>query len=231
MLMGVCELSTVNVVITGATGMVGGLVLEQALNEPRVGAVTTLGRRATGVASPKLTEIEHPNFENFTGLEEVFAGQDVALFCLGAYTGSVPDDVFKRITVDYTVAFGEALRRANPGAVFCLLSGQGADSKETSRISFARYKGMAENALVKMGFSRVHLFRPGYIYPVTPRDKPIVWDRLVGPIWPLVRAVVPNGGIASHELAKAMLMAGLEGTPQHEGPVLENRDIRTLVAG
>jgi hypothetical protein len=112
--MGVRELSAVNVVITGATGMVGGLVLEQALAEPRIGAVTTLGRRATGVASPKLTEIEHADFEDFTGLEDVLAGQDAALFCLGAYTGSVPDDVFRKITVDCTVAFGEALRRANP---------------------------------------------------------------------------------------------------------------------
>ena len=114
--------------------------------------------------------------------------------------------------------------------MFCLLSGQGADSNETSRISFARYKGMAENALVKMGFARVHLFRPGYIYPVTPRDKPILWDRVVRPIWPVVRAVVPNIGIASDDLAKAMLLAALDGPPQHTGPVLENRDIRTLVA-
>jgi uncharacterized protein YbjT (DUF2867 family) len=155
-------------------------------------------------------------------------GQDVALFSLGAYTGAVPDDEFRKITVDYTVAFAEALFRRSPHATFCLLSGAGADRTEKSRISFARFKGMAENALLAMGFPRVHIFRPGYIYPVQPRSEPNFTYRIFRRVYPAIRPLFPNIGISSEDLAKAMLRAGLAGTPDHDSPILENRDIRRL---
>ena len=220
------------VVLTGATGMIGGLALRLALSDPAVGSVTSIGRRSADVVHPKLTQITHQDFTNFRTLESGLVDQDVALFCLGAYTGAVPDDEFKKITVDYTVSFAEALIEKSPEAVFCLLSGQGSDQTEKSRISFARYKGMAENALLAMGFSRVHLFRPGYIYPVTKGPVPNVPHRamfkVMRSLYPIVRRLYPNIGIPSDDLAKAMLHAGLHGTEGHPSPILENRDIRRL---
>jgi len=210
--------------------MIGGLALRYALADPGVGAVTTIGRRATGVRHPRLREIEHGDFTDFHSVEAELAGQAAALFCLGVYTGAVPDEEFRKITVDYTVAFAEALFKGSPGAVFCLLSGAGADQTGKSRISFARYKGMAENALLSMGFPRVHLFRPGYIYSVKPRAEPNITYRIMRWVYPVIRPFYPNIGISSEDLAKAMLTAGLQGTPGHSSPVLENRDIRRLAA-
>jgi uncharacterized protein YbjT (DUF2867 family) len=208
--------------------MIGGLVLRYALSDSDVEAVTSIGRRATEVTDPKLREVECSDFTSFAPVADALKDQDVALFCLGAYTGTVPDAEFKKITVDYTVAFAEALLEGSPGAAFCLLSGQGADQSEKSRISFARYKGMAENALLALGFSRVHLFRPGYIYPITPREEPNFSYRLMRFLWPVARRIYPNLGVSSEELAKVMLQAGLAGTPNHASPVLENRDVRRL---
>lgn len=217
-----------DIVVTGATGMVGGLILEQALAYPDVGRVITVGRRATGVAHPDLTEIVHDDFADCTELVPRLEGVDAAFFCLGAYTGAVPDDVFRRITVDYTLAFARALSEANPTAAFCLLSGAGADPSGTSRMAFARYKGEAEQALLGMAFGRVHLFRPGYIYPVTPRAEPNLAYRVMRWAWPAVRRVAPDLGVASDELARVMLDVGLHGRPGSNDPVLENRDIRGL---
>lgn len=224
-------MDTSKVVIVGATGMIGGLALQYALSDPEISAVTSIGRRSSGHDDPKLREIGRRDISNFRSLEAELLGHDVALFCLGAYTGTVPDAEFKKITVDYTVAFAETFYAANPLASFCFLSGQGADQKEKSRVAFARYKGMAENALLKVGFSRVHIFRPGYIYPSTPRDEPNLTYRLMRPLYPVVRRIYPNIGISSEDLARAMVYAGLEGTWGHGSPVLENRDIRRLVAG
>ncbi len=217
------------VVIVGATGMIGGLVLRNALLDPGVDSVVTLGRRPTGFEDPKLREVSCSDFTDFSSVEFHLADQDVALFCLGAYTGAVPDEEFRRITVDYVVAFAEAFQRGSSGAAFCLLSGAGADQTEKSRVSFARYKGMAENALLAMDFPRVHLFRPGYIYPVTPRPEPNLSYRIFRQLYPVIRRVYPNIGIRSDDLARAMFWAGLNGTPRHAPPVLENRDIRRLV--
>ncbi|HEY3450510.1 MAG TPA: hypothetical protein VGK67_29410 [Myxococcales bacterium] len=97
-------------------------------------------------------------------------------------------------------------------------------------MSFARYKGAAEKALLAQGFARVHLFRPAYIYPVEERKEPNLTYRITRALYPVLRTVAPGSVIPSDELAKAMLLAGLQGTGAHTGPVLENADIRKLVA-
>lgn len=208
--------------------MVGGLVLRQALERPEVTQVTTIGRRPTGVTSSKLTEVVHEDFTDLGGVSNALESCDAALFCLGVYTGNVPDEMFRTITVDYTVTFAQTLRQQSPQAAFCLLSGQGADPTERSRMAFARYKGAAEKALLDLGFPRLHLFRPGYIYPVEPRPEPNLGYRILRPLYPLLRHLYPNLGIASDDLARAMLHAALYGTGAHASPFLENRDIRAL---
>ena len=139
-------MSEKRIVITGATGMVGGCALRICLENPDVSMVTVLGRSRTGLNDARLREVVVDDFSDYSALTEALENQDVALYCLGAYTGSVPDDLFRQITVDYTLAFAKSLHRASPQAAFCFLSGQGADQTEKSRMAFARYKGEAEKA-------------------------------------------------------------------------------------
>ena len=216
------------VIITGATGMVGGCALRICLENPDVSMVTVMGRSRTGINHTRLREFVVEDFTDFSALEESLENQDVALFCLGAYTGAVPDDLFREITVDYTIAFAKALHKASPQAAFCFLSGQGADQTEQSRMSFARYKGAAEKALLEMGFTRVHIFRPGYIYPVTPRKEPNLMYTISRFLYPMLGRVNPNIGIPSENLAAAMVHAGLYGTNENDNPILENKDIRNM---
>src|SRR6266568_2829862 len=142
----------VRLVIVGATGMVGGYALRYALHHPSVGVVTVIGRRTLGISHPKMKEVLHRDFADCSELAQPLSGQDAALFCLGVYTGAVPDEEFRKITVDYTVEFARVLRANSPGAAFSFLSGSGADQTERSRIAFARYKGEAEKALLAAGF-------------------------------------------------------------------------------
>ena len=216
------------VVIIGATGMVGGLVLKMCLGIPDITRVTVVGRRSTGLNDAKLKEVIIDDFADFANIKEDLSNQDAAFYCLGAYTGTVPDDLFRRITVDYTLAFAEWLYKRTPEAVFCFLSGQGADPSEKSRVAFARYKGMAENRLLKYKFKRIYIFRPGYIYPVQPRKEPNLIYSVFRSLYPLVRLVYPNIGISSEDLAAAMVQAGLQGIGQNRAKILENRDIRHL---
>ncbi|MBW2408747.1 MAG: hypothetical protein JRF72_03040 [Deltaproteobacteria bacterium] len=216
------------VIITGATGMVGGCALRICLENPDVSLVTVMGRSRTEINHTRLREVAVEDFTDYSAFTEMLENQDVALFCLGAYTGAVPDDLFREITVDYTVAFAKALHKVSPQAAFCFLSGQGADQTEHSRMSFARYKGAAEKALLDTGFSRVHIFRPGYIYPVTPRKEPNLMYTISRLLYPVLRRVYPNIGIPSEKLAAAMVQAGLYGTGESDNPILENKDIRIM---
>ena len=217
------------VVIVGASGMVGGYALRYLLEDAAVGGVTSIGRRNLGVSHPKLTEILHPDFADCSALAGELSGQEAALFCLGVYTGAVPDAELRRITVDYTVEFARVLRASSPKATFAFLSGSGADPTGRSRLPFARYKGEAENALAADGIPHVYMFRPAYIYPVQPRREPNFSYRVLRAIYPAFRVLFPNQVIRADDLARTMVDAAVRGTGEGRTLVLENRDIRHLV--
>lgn len=216
------------VVLVGATGMVGGYALRYALADPAVGSVTSIGRRNLGISNSKLKEVFHPDFEDCTALAKVLTGQDAAIFCLGAYTGSVSDENLRRITVDYSIEFARVFRGSSPDAEFSFLSGSGADQTGRSRVPFARYKGQAEKALLAMGFPHVYLFRPAYIYPVEPRQEPNFSYRFLRQIYPVFRLLFPNQVIRADDLARVMVDVVVKETVEGVGPILENRDIRAI---
>jgi uncharacterized protein YbjT (DUF2867 family) len=218
-----------HVVMVGATGMVGGYALRYALDHPAVGSVTSIGRRKLGISDPKLKEVLHLNFADSSALAEELSGQDAAVFCLGTYTGAVTDTKLRTITVDYTVEFARVFRSSSPDAAFSFLSGNGADPTGRSRIPYARYKGEAENALLAVGFPRVYLFRPAYIYPVEPRKEPNFSYRVLRAVYPVFRLLFPNQVIRADELAWAMVDVVLRQTQERQGLVFENRDIRAMV--
>ncbi|MCG8337178.1 MAG: NAD(P)H-binding protein [Proteobacteria bacterium] len=213
-----------NVIIAGGTGMVGGLVLEECLNDSGVAKVTSIVRKPTGIRHNKLEEVIHEDFLDFSPIADRFKNQDICFYCVGVYTGTVPKDTFREITVDYTRAFAETLRLHNDQTTFCFLSGQGADLKQQSRIMFARDKGAAENLIIQLNFDQTYLFRPGYIYPVTLRKEPNLGYKLMRMLYkPILSKLYPNIGVPSLQLAQVMVNVALNGADK---VIFENRDIK-----
>jgi uncharacterized protein YbjT (DUF2867 family) len=227
--MSIPTLGLKHLVIVGASGMVGSYVLRYALNSSAVKSVASIGRKKVGISHPKLKEVVHQNFADCSALTDVLSGQDAAVYCLGAYTGSVSDAELHAITTDCTVEFARILRTSSPNAAFSFLSGKGADQTGRSRIAFARYKGEAERGLIAAGFPRIFLFRPAYIYPVQPRKEPNFSYRLLRAAYPVFRLLFPNQVIRADDLAWAMVDVVLRQTQEHQGSVFENRDIRAMV--
>jgi uncharacterized protein YbjT (DUF2867 family) len=215
-------------VVVGATGMVGGYALRYALDHPSVEVVTVIGRKKLGISHPKLKEVVHKDFADCSGLARPLSDQHAAVFCLGVYTGAVPDTEFRKITVDYTIEFARVLRASSQGAAFSFLSGTGADQTGRSRMAFARYKGEAEKVLLAAGFPRLYIFRPAYIYPVEPRLEPNFTYRLLRAIYPAFRMLFPNQMIRADDLARAMVDVAVRGKRERESVVLENREIRVM---
>jgi len=215
-------------VIVGASGMVGGYALRHMLDHAGVGRVTSIGRKKLAISHPRLDEVLHQDFSDCSALADELSGQNAAVFCLGAYTGTVPDAELRTITVDCTVEFARVLHGSSPDAAFAFLSGAGADPTGRSRMAFARYKGEAEKALLAAGFPRVYIFRPAYIYPVEPRKEPNFSYRLLRRIYPLFRVLFPNQVIRADDLARVMVDVAVRGTGERESLIFENRDIRSL---
>jgi uncharacterized protein YbjT (DUF2867 family) len=216
------------IAIVGATGMVGGYALRYALQHPAISRVTAIGRSKLAISHPKLREVIHREFADCSALAVPLAGQDAAVYCIGAYTGAVPDAVLRQITVDYTIEFARVLHGSSPDAAFSFLSGSGADPTGRSRMPFARYKGEAEKALLAAAFPSVYIFRPAYIYPVEPRKEPNFSYRLLRGLYPVFRMLFPNQVIRADDLAHAMVDVAVRGRGEHGGVVLENRAIRAM---
>jgi len=212
-----------NVIITGANGMIGKLILDQCLNRDDVNTVTVIVRRSLKAKHPKLIEIIHNDFLNFSSIHGRLSNHNICFYCIGVYTGQVPRDEFRKITIDYTRVFAEELKKQNKEITFCFLSGQGADSKERSRIMFALDKGIAENILLKLDLGKTYIFRPGYIYPVTPRKEPNFIYRVMRVLYRIFSPIFPNMGVTSEKLAGTMIDVAFRGK---EKVIYENSDIR-----
>jgi len=216
-------------VIVGATGMVGGYAVRFALDSLAVKSVTSIGRKKLGITHTKLKEVLHQNFTDCSLLADVLSAQDAVVYCLGTYTGSVSDEQLRVITADYTIEFARVFHDSSPNAAFSFLSGNGADPSGRSRLAFARYKGLAENALLAGGFPHVYIFRPAYIYPVEPRREPNLSYRLLRAVYPVFRVLLPNQVIRADELGRVMVEVAISETRESRNMVLENHDIRAMV--
>ena len=93
--------STLNVLILGATGMVGSEVLAQSLANDDIKSVLTVGRRSSGTNHPKLQEVLHDDFLDYSALEAKLTDIDIVLYCLGVYQAHVSKEQFWEITVRY----------------------------------------------------------------------------------------------------------------------------------
>ena len=213
------------ILIVGASGMIGNLILQKCLDREDVKNVISIVRKSSQQQHPKLKEIIHTDFLDFNTIADSLLGIDICFYCVGVYTGQVPSEEFKKITVDYTKALAIALHHQSQNASFCFLSGQGADSKEQSNVLFAKQKGIAENSILKLAFLKTHIFRPGYIYPVTPRKEPNIFYKLMRVLYKPISFIYPNIGVSSEQLANKMVAISF-GTSQQI--VFENRDIRSL---
>jgi nucleoside-diphosphate-sugar epimerase len=213
------------VVITGSTGMVGSLVLGSCLRNDEISEVISLVRKPTTLVHPKYKELVVDDFLNYDKYVNFFNEVDIIFYCLGVYTGALPADAFRKVNYDYPLNLAKAIYISSPKATFCLLSGQGADRTEKSKMQFARDKGAIENALSAMQFRSFYSFRPGYIYPTNKRQEPNFFYTLSRFLYPIIKLLGNNLSITDKQLAATIFLVGMNG---YSKEILENADMRAL---
>ncbi|HEY2673844.1 MAG TPA: NAD(P)H-binding protein [Rugosimonospora sp.] len=214
-----------NVIVFGATGMLGQGVLRECLLDDQIERVLTVGRTPTGRQDPKLTELVREDLTDFTAVEERLSGYDACFFSLGVSSAGMTEDAYRRVTYDITVAAAQTLARLSPNSTFVYVSGQGTDSTERGRTMWARVKGRTENALLAMPLE-TYLFRPGIIQPMhgaTSKTRLYrLLYRLTTPLFPVLRRVAPRHVTTTERVGRAMIAVARSGAPRR---ILENPDI------
>lgn len=216
-------MGSMKVILTGATGMVGEGVLLECLEHPAVESVLAVSRRSCGRVHPRLSELLVKDFRELGPVEEQLRGYDACFYCAGISSVGMSEQEYTRITLDTPLAFAATLARLNPGMVFIHVSGAHTDGSEQGKVMWARVKGKAENALLRLAFKAVYHFRPSLMKP-TPGQRYVKGGYyLIRVLYPLLSLVFP--GIALRDVARAMIQTVRTGAPR---PILEVPDIRRL---
>jgi uncharacterized protein YbjT (DUF2867 family) len=218
-----------NVLLFGATGMIGQSVLREALLDPAVERVVTVGRSQTGQLHPKLREIVVPNVADLSAVEPQLTGFDACLFCLGVSSAGVSEQRYTETTYDLTLSVARTLVRLNPAMTFVYVSGMGTDATEKGRSMWARVKGRTENALLQLPFKAAYMVRPGAIIPLHGIQSRTSWYRVLyaatRPLYPIVQRLAPNAVTTTERLGRAMLALAAHGYSKR---VLETSDINAI---
>lgn len=149
--------SSRSALVAGGTGLVGRALLALLGEDARYHRVTSLVRR--DAPAPSGVVLQRVDFER---LEELVLSEvDDAFCCLGTTrrdAGSAA--AFRRVDLDYVVAFARLARRAGARR-FMLVSSLGASPG--SPLLYPRTKGESEAAISAIGFPTVVILRPSFL--------------------------------------------------------------------
>lgn len=197
--------SRLQVLITGASGLVGQGVLRACLASPHVQGVTALVRNAGGLPDG-VRAIVLPDFTRADALGEQLAGFQACFYCAGAPPIGTPEAEYRAVTLTATLAVARAWASANPTGRFLYVSGAHADPD--SRFMPLRIKGETEAALTALPIRTVML-RPGGVRPVAgtgtrhPLLKPLYL--FGGPLMTLAARAAPALVTSNAAVGRAMI--------------------------
>ena len=187
--------------LLGATGNVGGRILDLLVQSPMCKKVVVVTRRnVAGLANPKVRQV----VVNMDMLEEELAphanGVDIALAAFGVGKGSarMADAEVRKIEITYPTAFASAAR-AGGARVLAMMTAAGADAQSST--NYLRNIGDKEKKSVALNFDFLGLYRPAVILGNS--NTPTA----LGFVMPLLHWAMPSRyhSIHKNDLARAMV--------------------------
>ena len=185
--------------------MVGAGALREALQDPGVEAVLSIGRRPCGVTHPKLRELLLDDLFAIAPAEPQLAGWDACLWAVGISSVGLDEAAYAKVTEDLTMLWARTLLRLNPRFSFCYCSAAGAGG----RTMWARVRQRVEGGLQAMPFEHAGCVRPAFIQPgpgIRSRVKAYqILITLFRPLFPLGVRTLPSLFTTTERLGRAML--------------------------
>lgn len=219
-----------NILLTGSTGMVGESVLLECLDSPAVSRVMIINRKSVGKPHPKLTEVLHQDFTDFSPLQQQFQdfAPDACFHCMGVSSVGMDEEQYTRLTLGVGKSLADEIYTANPQAVFTYVSGAGSDETEQGDTMWARVKGATENYILNKGFKDAYAFRIGAVIPERGVKSATGWVNalytVTKPLHGWMKSL--DSMISSSQLGQAMISVAQRPTDVKR---LENKDIARVV--
>jgi uncharacterized protein YbjT (DUF2867 family) len=156
------------IVLVGATGLVGSEVLNQLLSEEKVSKINVLTRKKVTIQSPKV--VNHVvDFENEADLKNSIHG-DAIICCIGTTKAKTPVvGEYEKIDRDIPIRLAK-IGKENGIAQYYLISAIGAN--KNSSINYNRIKGEAEEGVLAAGILKTLIYRPGMLIGKRNESRP-----------------------------------------------------------
>ncbi|MBX4271384.1 NAD-dependent epimerase/dehydratase family protein [Clostridium estertheticum] len=145
--------------VVGATGLVGGNLVNMLLEAPEYEKVIVWVRKSTVINNKKLEE-KIINFE----LLDTYKLEDTVnhiFCCLGTTIKKAKSkEAFKKVDLEYVVSLAMKAKK-NDVSQFLVISAMGSDVK--SAVFYNKVKGQMENELSNLGLRGLKIFRPSLL--------------------------------------------------------------------
>lgn len=197
--------------VLGATGLIGGALLNQLLDSAEFSSVVGLVRRPSGRSHPRLLE----RVTDFANLDALDTPPLATVFCALGTTIKIAGSqaAFRRIDHDLPLRLAR-WARARGARHFLLVSSVGADPESSS--GYLRVKGELERELAALDYPAIDIFQPSVLLGPRADFRPVEWlskVALQAVPFLLIGSFRKYRAIHAHDVAAAMLAASHSPTP------------------
>jgi uncharacterized protein YbjT (DUF2867 family) len=194
--------------LIGATGLIGGELLNLILNDDYFGTVRVLVRRPFNRNNPKL-EKKLVDFNDNDSLLVALDNSDVVLCAVGTTQKKVKGDKEAYRKIDYDIPVHAARFCKMTGCkTFVFVSSVGANSKSNN--FYLKLKGEVEDAVKEVGLESVHIMRPSML--LGNREEFRFGEKIGSPLMKAFSFLLPSKykPVEATDVAKAMITASKE---------------------
>ncbi len=201
------------VLLAGATGLVGGLMLQALLADPSVSTVHALSRRALRVNHAKLCVhlVDFAHLPELPKVDEVYLAVGTTIKVAGSQAA------FRAVDLDANLAVAKAAVSAGARRLG-LVSAAGANAR--SSMFYNRVKGELEDALEALNLEALVLAQPSLLLDLREglNQPSRLGERLAIPIARMLAPLLPGTYRPVH--AQAVALALLRTVPRAQGRVV-----------
>lgn len=210
--------------LVGATGLVGGFVLEKLLNDDYFSQVIVLSRKHIGKQHPKLRE-EIINFDALQKHTSVIKA-DIIFCCLGTTIKKAGSQAaFRKVDYEYPFRIAQ-IAKENGATSYLIISAMG--SNKSSFIFYNRVKGEVEDAIAKLNYNTFHILQPSLISG--DRQEKRTGEDVANKLFPVLNPLLIGSlskykSIKAEQIAKAMVFyakSDEQGTIKHNSDALQS---------
>ena len=208
----------------GVSGLVGGHLLNQLIKNNNYSKIKLFVRSVPQISDPKI-EIIEIDFNNLENHNEDIKGDD-CFFCIGTTKQNSPDkNEYQRVELEVPKQIAQ-IAKSNLVNSFIFVSALYANPKSSG--NYVRFKGMVEEELKRLNFTKLVLMRPSFL--MGDRKEKRVGEKigifvfkLLSPL--LLGPLKKMRPIHSETVAKAMIRAANENLEKN---IFESNEIAEL---